>query len=181
MTDPLNTPAVIALDDAAHRLAVRLRGKPLLDRAFYGITEAANHSLLWHGINLIDGLVSGPERRRLALRRSVIVATEQALVNGPAKFGVKRKRPTALTSHPYRLRTPRTSSFPSGHASAGACAATLLTRDLGHGPLWWSLAALVSWSRVHVGVHHASDVVGGMVVGRTLATAAGLLWRTERR
>ena len=175
MTDPLNSPGVGARDDIAHRGAVRLRGHPALDRSLYLLSEAANHSMLWHGINLADAL-SSTDRRARALRRSVIIATEQAVVNGPVKMVVKRRRPTALPSHPYRLRSPRTSSFPSGHASAGACAATLLTRDLGAGPLWWSLAALVGWSRVHVGVHHASDVVGGVVVGRALARGASRLW-----
>ncbi len=177
MSDPLNSPAVVALDDSAHRLAVALRGNPVLDRAFYALSEAANHSVLWHSINALDALTGGPVGRRRALRRSAIVATEQALANGPVKFAVKRKRPTALAAHPYRLRSPRTSSFPSGHASAGACAATLLTEDLDHGVLWWSLAALVGWSRVHVGVHHASDVVGGLALGRLLAGVASRVWR----
>lgn len=181
MSEALNSPAVIALDDTAHRLAVRLRGHPPLDSGLYVLSELANHSFLWHSINAVDAILSGPERRRLAIRRSLIIATEQAVVNGPVKLMVKRKRPVALDSHPYRLRSPRTSSFPSGHASAGACAATLLTRDLGRGPLWWSLAGLVGWSRVHVGVHHASDVVGGVVVGRTLAAVAGTVWPAHRR
>ena len=179
MTEALNSPGVVALDDVAHRIAVRLRGHAPIDRTLYVLSEAANHSMLWHGINLADAIVPGPtraRRARRALRRSAIIATEQALVNGPVKMVVKRKRPTALDSHPYRLRSPRTSSFPSGHASAGACAATLLSRDLGAAPVWWSLAALVAWSRVHVGVHHASDVVGGVAVGRTLARVAGRLW-----
>ena len=176
MTEALNSPGVVALDDVAHRVAVRLRGHAPVDRTLYVLSEAANHSVLWHGINLVDALLPGPDRARRALRRSVIIATEQALVNGPVKMVVKRKRPTALASHPYRLRSPRTSSFPSGHASAGACAATLLSEDLGAAPVWWTLAALVAWSRVHVGVHHASDVVGGVAVGRTLARVAGRLW-----
>jgi undecaprenyl-diphosphatase len=142
----------------------------------YLLSEAANHSLLWHGINVLDAALGGPGAPRRALRRSVIVAVEQALVNGPVKFAVKRKRPVALDSHPYRLRSPRTSSFPSGHASAAACAAELLSRDLGRRPVWWALAGLVAWSRVHVGVHHASDVAGGIVVGRSLAALASTLW-----
>jgi undecaprenyl-diphosphatase len=177
VSDLLNSPGVVAFDDVAQRAAVRLRGRPVLDRAVYALSETANHSLLWHGINAVDALVGGPTHLRRAVRRSAIIATEQALVNGPVKMVVRRKRPTALASHPYRLRSPRTSSFPSGHASASACAATLLSRDLGMAPVWWSLSALVAWSRVHVGVHHASDVVGGLVVGRSLALVAGLLWR----
>lgn len=176
MSNPLNSTTVVALDDAAHRAAVRVRGNQVVDRFFYGLSEAANHSFLWHSINLVDAVAFGPDRRRAALRRSAIIVAEQALVNGPVKFAVKRTRPEARPDHPYRLRVPRTSSFPSGHASAGACAATLLTRDLGAGPLWWGLAGLVAWSRVHVGVHHASDIIGGAAVGAALAAGAGRLW-----
>jgi undecaprenyl-diphosphatase len=178
--DALNSPAVVAVDDAAQRLVLQLRGHHLIDRTVYLLSEAANHSAMWHSINAVDALVSGREGRRRAMRRSAIIAAEQALVNGPIKFAVKRKRPVELESHPHRLRRPRTSSFPSGHASAGACAATLLTQDLGGALLWWPLAGVVGYSMIHVGVHHASDVIGGVLVGRALAAAAGLLWPARR-
>jgi undecaprenyl-diphosphatase len=42
--------------------------------------------------------------------------------------------------------------------------------------LWYGLAALVATSRPYVRIHHASDVVGGVVVGRLLGTAARRLW-----
>lgn len=174
----------------AHRLAEgdarldhmvgRLRGRPVVDRIAYGISEAANHSALWHGINLIDTLVGVAQhdqpRRRQALRRSVVQGIEQGIVNGPVKAVVKRKRPTHDLAHPHQLRVPVTSSFPSGHASAGACAAELLTADLGHRRVWWILAILVGWSRVHVGVHHPSDVLAGWVIGATSAHTARRLW-----
>jgi undecaprenyl-diphosphatase len=142
----------------------------------YLLSEAANHSLLWHGINLADAVVGGRSHRRRALRRSVIVAVEQAVVNGPVKSLVARERPDAHDDHPHSLRTPRTSSFPSGHASAAACSATLLSRDLGAAPVWWALAGAVSWTRVHVGVHHASDVAGGLALGTLLARVAAAVW-----
>lgn len=146
----------------------------------YGLSQAANHSILWHGINAVDalvgGAVAGPAHRRRALRRSVVLAVEQAAVNGPIKSLFRRDRPEHVTDHPHGLRVPMTSSFPSGHASAGACAAVLLSRDLGVAPLWWALAGTVAWSRVHVGVHHASDLAGGAVVGTSLGRLAGAVW-----
>lgn len=173
-------PHVARLDAAAAGVASAARGRGA-DRAVYLLSQAANHSLLWHGINAIDALVGGREHRRRALRRSIIVAVEQAVVNGPVKAVVARERPEARDDHPHSLRTPRTSSFPSGHASAAACSATLLTQDLGAAPLWWGLAGAVAWSRIHVGVHHASDVAAGMALGRTLAGLAGVLWPAGTR
>jgi undecaprenyl-diphosphatase len=158
----------------------RLRGNPRIDRAAYGISEVANHSILWHGINLID-LLTGlarhePRRCQRALRRSMLQGIEQAVINGPVKALVKRQRPAEDVTHPHQLRVPRTSSFPSGHATAGACAAELLAADLGHRRAWWMLAILVGWSRVHVGVHHPSDVLAGWAIGAGAAFTAGRLW-----
>lgn len=179
----LDSPALRLLDASADRAAGKLRGSPPFDRAMYAVSQAANHSVVWHAINLADAAVgmavggsSGRARRHRAFRRSVILGAEQALVNGPIKSMFRRSRPSTVTDHPHQLRTPLTSSFPSGHASAGACAATLLSRDLGAAPLWWGLAGAVAWSRVHVGAHHASDLLGGAIAGRSLGRLAGRLW-----
>jgi undecaprenyl-diphosphatase len=176
VTAVLASPTVVALDRRAVELAESLRGSPVVDRVLYGLSEAANHSMLWHSINLIDGALGDRPRRRRALRRSVIIATEQAVLNGPVKLIARRDRPLALEFHPHELRVPRSSSFPSGHSSAATCAATLLTRDLGFAPVWWTLAGSIGWSRVHVGVHHASDVIAGVAAGRLMAEVAGRMW-----
>lgn len=173
-------PAVVGIDRATDAAVGRLRGHAGADRVLYGLSQAANHSLLWHAINLVDAVVggaaAGSDHARRALRRSVILGVEQALVNGPIKLAFRRSRPSTVDDHPHDLRTPSTSSFPSGHASAAACATVLLARDLGAAPAWAGLAAAVAWSRVHVGAHHASDVAGGAVLGASLAVAAGRLW-----
>jgi undecaprenyl-diphosphatase len=171
----LTSTPVRTVDDAVARAASSTRGRGL-DRGIYALSQAANHSMLWHAINAVDALSGDSLRRRRAFRRSAIIAAEQALVNGPIKLLVSRDRPVLDADHPHTLRAPRTSSFPSGHASAAACAATLLSRDLGGAPLWWGLGAVVAWSRIHVGVHHASDVAAGLVLGRTLAGLAGVAW-----
>jgi undecaprenyl-diphosphatase len=172
----LDHPAVARLDAAVDGLASGLRGSGPVDRAMYALSRAGDHSLIWHGINAVDALAGGADHRRRAVRRSIVLVAEQAVVNGPLKSAFGRRRPGHVTEHPHELRTPRTSSFPSGHASAGACATVLLTADLGGGPLWAGLATAVAWSRVHVGAHHATDVAGGAVVGATLAILATRLW-----
>jgi undecaprenyl-diphosphatase len=168
-------PAVTGADRATDAVAGRLRGRPGPDRVLYALSQAANHSLLWHGINLADAVVC-PTHRGQALRRSVILAAEQAVVNGPVKMAFRRQRPGHVQDHPHDLRTPSTSSFPSGHASAGACATVLLSRDLGFAPVWAGLAAVVAWSRIHVGAHHATDVAGGAAIGAVMGWAAGRVW-----
>lgn len=175
------SPAVRRLDDLGEKAAAPLREVPGADRAMYLLSEAANHSILWHSINAVDAAFGGRDRRAAALRRSVILGVEQGLINGPVKMLVARDRPAEPDARPHQLRAPRTSSFPSGHASAAACAATLLSRDHGKAPLWWGLAILVSWSRVHVGIHHPSDVAAGLVAGRSLARTAGRIWPSPTR
>ena len=68
----------------------------------------------------------------------------------------------------HGLRRPITSSFPSGHATAAFCAASLL----GGGPGWYALATTVAATRVYVRLHYTSDVVAGACFG--LALGAGL-------
>jgi undecaprenyl-diphosphatase len=61
-----------------------------------------------------------------------------------------------------------TSSFPSGHATAGFSAAMMLSEDDALAPLYFALATVVATSRIHVKIHHASDVAGGIALGLLL-------------
>lgn len=170
-------PTVARFDDAVDRALDRLRGNPVADRIFYGLSEAANFSLLWYGCAIVRAAVS-PRYRRDVVRLAVCVGIESVIVNQGIKRLFRRTRPDR-TGHddPHRLRHPQTSSFPSGHASSGFFAATLLADgDRRRRWLWYGLASLVSTSRPYVRIHHASDVVGGVVVGRVLGLVARRLW-----
>ena len=65
-------------------------------------------------------------------------------------------------------------AFPSGHAAATFAAATILQQHLGYraGIPTYLVASYVAMSRLHEGVHSASDVIFGatigIVVGRTV-------------
>jgi membrane-associated phospholipid phosphatase len=94
-----------------------------------------------------------------------------ALLVFPLKQVIRRRRPEGLWGMIYRKTDPH--SFPSGHAARAFLIAVLATS---FGPAWlavilWIWAPLVSLSRVAMGVHYVSDVLGGLVLG----VLAGLL------
>lgn len=182
MTDPvarlgplaglIDGPAITRFDATVDGWADRLRGIPVADRLFYGLSTAGDHGMIWHAVALARIPIGG-DRFVDAVELSAALGIEAAIVNGPVKMLFRRVRPIPATPRPRRLRTPRTSSFPSGHASAGMFAATLLARrNRKVGPLWFALGTLIGWSRVHVKIHHPSDVVGGYVVGWALGRLA---------
>jgi undecaprenyl-diphosphatase len=118
------------------------------------------------------------------VRLSAVLGLESLLVNGGIKRLVRRTRPVFTGERPHRLRRPRTSSFPSGHASSAFCAATLLSEGRRTWPAYYALATVVAASRVHVRIHHPTDVVAGAALGLALGHVARRAWvgpRSPRR
>ena len=157
----------------------RWRGIEFADRIFYTASEVADFSILWHAIGVAKAIVR--DDPRIAIEFSVALGIESALVNGPVKALFRRNRPDHEKPRPHNLRQPRTSSFPSGHASAAMVAASLLSRRSRHPVLWYALALVVAVSRAHVRIHHASDVVGGAALGVGLGAIARRLVRRRPR
>ncbi len=152
--------------------AEHLRGRPVADRVFYGASALGDHGIIWLILAAIRGLRSD-EGVPAAVRAAAGVGIESALVNGPVKWVFRRERPVLLVDRPLPLRRPRTSSFPSGHATSAFCAAALLSDgDERWAPVYYGLALVVAWSRVHVSIHHASDVVAGMAIGSVIGEAS---------
>jgi len=159
------------IDQAVDEAWERLRSSSVADRIFYTTSEAANFSRLWHGLGLVTAIAKRDPKRFVAT--SAALGLEAALVNGPIKSLFERKRP-AVESRPMNLRQPKTSSFPSGHASAAVVAASFLTPGT-PAPWRWAiraLAATVATSRIHVQIHHATDVAAGAATGWALARLA---------
>lgn len=159
---------VEGFDQKADELLDLLRGNPELDRLFYAASTLGDHSLIWHILGCVDGLLPGG-RPHHSVRMALIMGAESALVNGPVKAMFKRERPTPPEDHPHHLRQPLTSSFPSGHASAAMVAAAVLSRRRPLlAPLFYAAAGVVATSRAYVRIHHPTDVLGGLVVGAVL-------------
>ena len=88
-------------------------------------------------------------------------------ISGALKIFTARPRPfIAFTNVILLGDMPKAYSFPSGHAVYAFAVATLLTgRFKKHGVIFYSLAALVAFSRVYMGAHYPSDVLIGAAIG----------------
>jgi membrane-associated phospholipid phosphatase len=152
-----------------------LRGHPIADRIFYTASEVGDFALIWHMIAAARGLRSDRDAND-ALRVAAILGAETILVNGVIKSFFRRTRPDWEQHRAFRIRRPRSSSFPSGHASSAFTAAGVLSQDDPLWPLFYTVAAVVAASRVYVKIHHPSDVVAGIATGVVLARVARRIW-----
>jgi undecaprenyl-diphosphatase len=163
---------VVRFDDQVDSAFDNLRGHPLADRAFYGASQLGDFSLVWFILGALRGLRSEHDVKA-AVRVGIGLGVESALVNLGIKSFFRRRRPhTADFIHRLPLRQPKTSSFPSGHATSAFSAAALLSEDDALWPLYYAIAVLVASSRVYTKMHHASDVIVGAMLGAAMGRAA---------
>lgn len=160
----------MTLDDRIDALVDHARGNVVLDHVFEAASIFGDDGRGWIAASALRSRRTDAPMATFA-RQMAWLTIESVLVNGPAKGLVRRTRPTSTRAVRRHVRRPSNSSFPSGHAASAATMAMLLSED-GLAPLWWSIALTVAASRVYVGVHHPSDVVGGLAVGAGIGWAA---------
>lgn len=158
--------------------SVTLRG-PLVDRIALWVSRLGSTPVVF--VAGAVGIVLAARRcGTLALVMLVTIAA-RAPVEWLLKDLVGRPRPTG-----DRLVAVAGFSYPSGHVLAAAAtwgfvpliAALYVQRRW----LWWTLTTLawsiitlVAWSRVWLGVHWTSDVIGGLALGFVALSAAEAL------
>jgi undecaprenyl-diphosphatase len=164
-------------DRSVDRWFDQLRGNAIADRVLYGASAVGDFSLVWH-IAGVGRALGGKRQERESVRLAVALGVESALINGVVKSWFRRSRPDHQPHQLRKLRRPKTSSFPSGHATSAFMAATLL--GSGRRPAtkaaWYGVATLVAASRVHVKIHHASDIVAGAAIGVGMGAAVKRIW-----
>ena len=164
------------LDAAGDRLLEPLRNNRFSVVLFNAASKVGDFSIVWHLCGLLYAIGS-LDRAREALALSLALGVESLIVNQGIKRLFRRERPTTSGDHRFDVRTPSTSSFPSGHASSATFAAVILTSYSGFpiAVLWIAIAVVVALSRVVVRIHHLSDILGGIVTGVLLSIPAVII------
>jgi undecaprenyl-diphosphatase len=152
------------LDRALFRAVFGVKWGPLTSvmRAF---TVAGTAGALWGFLAAAAFLLTGLEPSRLLIPWTAIAAS-WTVAEG-AKYLFNRTRPFLWdTEIAPLIKTPSSSSFPSGHsATAAAGAITLSVLYPAIAPVLVPAALLVVLSRIYLGVHFPFDVLAGAVIG----------------
>lgn len=171
--------AIGKLDFAAFQW-LRTHHSPFLDAVMAGFSDVARGGAIWI---VLAFLIAAFYRSRWPALVQVILAIVVAhlIVDEVTKPFFNRSRPfeSYADARVYGYR-PTTRSFPSGHAAtaiAGACALVRMAPEAR--TIFWTLALLIAFSRVYLGVHYPADVVAGALLGFATGTfvVGGTRWR----
>jgi hypothetical protein len=142
----------------------RTLAHPALDGVMVGLTYS-----FWLLPGLALGLIAA-RQRRVGVAVLAVLAVGWALTM-LFQFLVLRARPETVR---LVLPTPGFPSYPSGHAVGTFGVALVLALSYRRPPWSWlclAAAGAVSLSRVYLGHHYPSDILGGAVLGAALGAA----------
>jgi len=167
---------LLAIDTFIDKVFDKRRGSKFLDKIFFVASEAADFAIAWHLIAL-SLLAFDTSLFSWWVRFIVCLVIESIIVNQIIKRIFNRQRPPISEKLSIHGRRPKTTSFPSGHASSAALASFLLSVAA---PslifIWITLAVIVAASRIYNRMHHLTDVVAGGIIGFGLAVLAVNVW-----
>ena len=163
--------ALARFDEGVDAAFEPLRGHRAVDTTAAVVSNLADYGFVWSLLAGYKGRRRGPGRRRAG--RALALAGFASLgVNTAMKALVRRPRPVAEGGGGVPgVRRPTSSSFPSGHTLAAFCTAVALAETPAETAAYLAFASAVAVSRVHLRAHHASDVVGGALIGAAVGAA----------
>lgn len=161
--------------------------QPWLTPIMKAVTALGDFGLIWIILTII--LLIRRSSRGIGAQCALSLIFSSIIVNLVLKLIVARTRPyEVVPGLTLLVQRAWDYSFPSGHAAASFSAAWIIFRKAPrkYGIPALVLAALISFSRLYVGIHYPTDVVCGILVGLFCAWMTMKIWpmlcsRVQRR
>lgn len=147
-----------------------------LDKVFPFITKLGDAGIFWIILSL--ALLCFKKTRKAGAFSAGALVGSLLLNNMFLKVVINRTRPYELIDGLKLIgKAAHDASFPSGHtaASFASCVAIFPNVKKRFGIPLVILATLISLSRIYIGIHYPSDVVGGFVSGLVLGILANVI------
>ena len=156
------------LDRGLFRAIFRFKWRPF-SRVMRAFTVAGTAGALFGVTAFVAFVLNGLNPPDLAIPW-VAIAGSWIVAEG-TKHLFNRTRPFLWdTEIAPLIKTPSSSSFPSGHsATAAAGSLTLATLYPALAPVFLVCGLLVALSRIYLGVHYPFDVLAGALIGTSAA------------
>ena len=148
---------------------------PLFDFLMPIITELGTIKIML-AVAILILLVMSPKKRRAAIVL-IIGLVVSSIVVYLLKHWIARPRPFMVLPDVRLLEADKMGfAFPSGHAVNVFLAATIFSAFFRRNALFFTIATLVAFSRIYLGVHFVSDVIWGAIIGMGVGYCTLALW-----
>lgn len=148
-----------------------------------GFSYLGNAGIFWIAVSILLLIPKRSRRAGIIALASIVITF--CICNLWLKNAVARVRPyEVINGLTILIGEEDTWSFPSGHAASSFAASIAILRCA---KKWLGIpcvciAALIAFSRLYVGVHYPTDVIGGIAIGMIVALVlSGLFRKREHR
>ncbi len=147
------------------------------------ITKLGNAGWFW--LILLAVLCCSAKYRKVGMTGITAVLIGFLITNVVLKNAVARIRPYEVVEGLMLIGRKATDwSFPSGHSTCSMAAGIVLLKKMPEqaGIPLFVLAVLICYSRLYIGIHYPSDVLGGILIGTFAAfSALYIMKRKDKR
>lgn len=144
-----------------------------MDGFWKAVTAFGDSGIFWIALSFL--LLIPKQTRRIGITALAALMLGALITNVALKHLIARTRPYEVVNGLVLLIEKQSDfSFPSGHTCASFAAAGVYYRMMPrkYGIPLLIFAALIAFSRLYLGVHYPSDVLGGLLIGLFAAWAA---------
>lgn len=148
----------------------------VLDPIFKAITHLGDAGIFWIILTLV--MLCFKKTRVAGIYSAMALLGSVVLNNLILKNLIHRVRPyEVIEGLTLMVKKATDFSFPSGHTAASFASSVAMCRKIRkpYAVLLILLAGLIAFSRLYIGIHYPTDILGGLVTGIGLGIAANIV------